>query len=243
MTTAVVYVFTVIMSGGTTEKYILVKETAMNQLSIIDYKDNHVLKVLKHTVAKGATDAEFALFVEYCKSTKLNPFKKEIWFIKAGDRLQLMTGINGYWTIANDHPAFDGAEGGFIDKDGNWTKSVPGNDFIGAWCRVYRKDRKYPMEGEAMMADYNSGVGLWKHKPRIMIKKVAESIALRKAFAQELGGLYTAEEMPATYANKAVVTEDIVFEKVDEKTGEVLEKKYPETLEEDDIPWAPRKDK
>lgn len=215
----------------------------MNQLSIIDYKDNHVLKVLKHTVAKGATDAEFALFVEYCKSTKLNPFKKEIWFIKAGDRLQLMTGINGYWTIANDHPAFDGAEGGLIDKDGNWTKSVPGNDFIGAWCRVYRKDRKYPMEGEAMMADYNSGVGLWKHKPRIMIKKVAESIALRKAFAQELGGLYTAEEMPATYANKAVVTEDIVFEKVDEKTGEVLEKKYPETLEEDDIPWAPRKEK
>lgn len=93
------------------------------------------------------------------------------------------------------------------------------------------------------MADYNSGVGLWKHKPRIMIKKVAESIALRKAFAQELGGLYTAEEMPATYANKAVVTEDIVFEKVDEKTGEVLEKKYPETLEEDDIPWAPRKEK
>jgi hypothetical protein len=205
------------------------------ELTVVNYSDPHIVKVLKHTVAQGATDAEFALFLEYCKSTKLNPFKKEIWFIKAGGRVQLMTGINGYWTIANAHPDFDGAEAGMINKDGEWVKSVGDNSFIGAWCRIYRKDRKFPMEGEAMMADYDTGNGLWKFKPRIMIKKVAESIALRKAFSQELNGLYTEEEMPEKYKAPAV---EIVEPKkskavVDTKTGEILDYK----IEEDDLPW------
>ena len=214
-------------------------------LTVVNYKDPHVLKVLKHTVALGATDSEFALFLEYCKSTKLNPFKKEIWFIKAGGRVQLMTGINGYWSIANAHSEFDGAEAGMISKDGEWVKSVGDGSFIGAWCRIYRKDRKFPMEGEAMMADYDTGNGLWKFKPRIMIKKVAESIALRKAFSQELNGLYTEEEMPDKF--KAPVAEIVVkvpskqsveinSEKVivDTKTGEILDYK----MEEDDLPWG-----
>jgi len=214
------------------------------ELTTVNYQDPHVIKVLKHTVARGATDAEFALFLEYCKSTKLNPFKKEIWFIKAGDRVQLMTGINGYWTIANAHPEFDGAESGMINKDGEWVKSVGDTSFIGAWCRIYRKDRKYPMEGEAMMADYDTGNGLWKYKPRIMIKKVAESIALRKAFSQELNGLYTEEEMPAKYA--APPGEFVEIKPpVMQVTKEILNKETGELVDvvftDDDLPWEAEK--
>jgi hypothetical protein len=126
-----------------------------------------------------------------------------------------------------------------IDKDGNWVKSVPNNNFLGAWCRVYRKDRKYPMEAEAMMADYDSGVGLWKFKPRIMITKVAESIALRKAFSQQLGGLYTQEEMPAAYA-----APQGTIETVNVKTGEVKEVTPfagDVVFTEDDLPWETEK--
>lgn len=172
---------------------------------IIKYDDPKVIETLKQTVAINATDAEFGMFAAFCKSTGLNPFKKEIWFIKAGGRVQLMTGINGYWQIANSHPQFDGAETGMIDKAGEWVKSVPGADFVGAWCKIYRKDRRIPMEGEAFLSDYRKSSPLWQNSPRIMIKKVAQSIALRQAFPQELNGLYTAEEMPQEFGADATV--------------------------------------
>lgn len=177
-------------------------------LTVIDYSNEQTLATLRDTVARNATPSELAMFIEFCKSTGLNPFKKEIWFIKP-DRgpLQMMTGINGFWTLANSFSEFDGAEGGLIDREGNWVKSVSDNTFIGAWCRVYRKDRRIAMEGEAMLVDYNKGFGLWKSAPRIMIRKVAESIALRKAFPQQLNGLYTAEEMPEPFQVRAEAVE------------------------------------
>ena len=170
----------------------------------IDFAAPKMIETLKATVAQGLNDPEFAVFAEHCKATGLNPFKKEVWAIKAGGRLQIMTGINGYWQIANRHPQFDGAETGMITKAGEWVKSVPGNDFIGAWCRVHRKDRKVAMEGEALLSDYQKSTPIWTQTPRIMIKKVAESIALRKAFPQELNGLYTEEEMPPQFAAQPV---------------------------------------
>jgi phage recombination protein Bet len=180
-----------------------------NALTTIDYTNEQTLTTLRDTVAKNATPAELAMFIEFAKGTGLNPFKKEIWFIKGNDgRIQMMTGINGFWTLANSFAEFDGAEGGLIDTEGNWVKSVPNGNFIGAWCRVYRKDRRIAMEGEAMLSDYSKAFGLWKTAPRIMIRKVAESIALRKAFPQQLNGLYTAEEMPESYQVKAEVVED-----------------------------------
>jgi len=173
--------------------------TNENLPTTIDLNDKKMIATLKSTVAQGLTDEEFAVFAQFVSSTKLNPFKKEVWAIKAGGRLQIMTGINGYWSIANSNPQFDGAETGMINKTGEWVKSVPGADFIGAWCKVYRKDRKIPMEAEAMLTDYRKTSPLWQNSPRIMIKKVAQSIALRQAFPQELNGSVTEEEMPREY--------------------------------------------
>jgi hypothetical protein len=36
---------------------------------------------------------------------------------------------------------------------------------------------------------------MWKTMPEVMIKKVAEMLVYRMAFAAELGGLYIKEEM------------------------------------------------
>ena len=154
-------------------------------LSVIENR-----KLLLNTVAKGATEAEFQMFLEFCKSTGLNPFKKEIWFIKTGAGVQMMTGINGFLTIANNHPQFDGMSVKLDEQDGK---------LVSATCTVYRKDRKYPSEATVYYSEYAKNSPIWRTMPRMMLQKVAKSVALREAFPQELNGIYTQEEMPQEY--------------------------------------------
>jgi len=50
------------------------------------------------------------------------------------------------------------------------------------------------------MAEYGKATPIWKQMPSIMLSKCAKSLAIREAFINELGGLYTAEEMPSEFA-------------------------------------------
>jgi phage recombination protein Bet len=197
--------------------------------------DDKMLAALRNSVAPGLTEPEFRLFAEMVKATGLNPVTKEIWAIKAGGRLQLMTGINGFLRIANSHPAFDGMEVSF-----EWD----GKTLVSSTAKVYRKDRRFPSVATAYMAEYSKPTPIWKQMPSIMLSKCAKSLAIREAFIQELGGLYTQEEMPADFAppkHEPVVfstdgeervkitesgisvaqTEEVVF--VDTATGEIDE--------------------
>jgi len=159
---------------------------------LINFEDNRVIETLKQTVAQNASPEEFAMFTQFCKSTGLNPFKKEIWFIKAGGRVQIMTGINGYLAIANSHPQFDGMEVDVeVAQNGRPLKAV---------CKVYRKDRRFPSVGIALMSEFEKPSPIWKQMPSVMLQKVAKSIALKEAFPQELNGLYTEEEMPREFS-------------------------------------------
>lgn len=211
----------------------------MNDKALITQNNVEMLHTLRNTVAPGLTDSEFALFAEIVKSTGLNPVTKEVWAIKAGGRLQLMTGINGFLRIANSHPMFDGMEVEF-EKDGD--------RIVAATAKVYRKDRRFPAVATAFMAEYGKPTPIWKQMPSVMLAKCAKSLAIREAFVQELGGLYTQEEMPAEFAPPRATTIPqealIVSEKtnrvigakvepvediVDVETGEIL-------VEEDDLP-------
>jgi phage recombination protein Bet len=205
-----------------------------DNLPTINYSDPKVIETLKKTVAVGASDAEFYMFAELCKSTGLNPFKKECWFLKVNGRVQIMTGVNGFFTIANRHGAFDGYEWGFVAPDGTMAnEAYPKDDFIGAWAKVYRKDRKVPTTGVAMLKEYDKRQGTWNQMKRVMIQKCAESVALRKAFPQEMNGLYTEEEMPEKFSAHAATekatqplgTTGLIVEKgdvIDPETGETL---------------------
>lgn len=177
-----------------------------------DTKDQ--LDILRKTVAIGATESEFSMFLALCRSTGLNPYKREVWFVKAGGRAQIMTGINGFRAIANANGEYDGTELGLIGPGGEYLPATyPKDDFIGAWAKCHRKDRKIPAEGIAMVAEYDKKFGNWKTMRRVMILKCAESVALRAAFPQQLNGLYTTEEMPREFSETPAATEVAIDKK------------------------------
>lgn len=194
----------------------------MNDKQLITQNNVEMLNTLRNTVAPGLTDSEFALFAEIVKSTGLNPVTKEVWAIKAGGRLQLMTGINGFLRIANSHPMFDGMEVEF-DKDGD--------RIVAATAKVYRKDRRFPAVATAFMAEYGKPTPIWKQMPSVMLSKCAKSLAIREAFVQELGGLYTQEEMPAEFAPPRATTIPQEALIISEKTGKVIGTKIEAKVE------------
>ena len=189
--------------------------TQQNQVAI-NWEDSKVVDVIKSTVAAGTTNEEFSMFAEFCKGTGLNPFKKEIWCIVTGKgqyrKVQMMTGINGFYAIANSHPQFDGVENDYgpmkeIELRTPEKKKIKVPEWIE--CKVYRKDRSRPQMFRAVWEEFhqdlvtrNGYLSIWAQKPSLMLEKCAESMALRKAFPQELNGMYTSEEMPSNFSSE-----------------------------------------
>lgn len=194
----------------------------MNDKQLITQNNVEMLNTLRNTVAPGLTDPEFLLFSEIVKSTGLNPVTKEVWAIKAGGRLQLMTGINGFLRIANSHPMFDGMEVEF-----EWDNK----QLVSATAKVYRKDRRFPAVATAYMNEYGKPSPVWKTMPSVMLSKCAKSLAIREAFVQELGGLYTQEEMPPEFAPPRATTIPQEALIVSEKTGKVIGTKVEAKVE------------
>jgi phage recombination protein Bet len=146
------------------------------------FDDAEMIRTLRETVCRGATDAQFRMFVEVCRATTLNPFLREIWFVP---QVGILAGRDGYLAIANRHPQFDGMETR-VTRD---EKNVP----IKAVCTVWRKDRSHPIVCEAYYSEYRKSSGVWSQYPSAMISKVAEVLALKRSFA--INGVVTEEEI------------------------------------------------
>ena len=227
-------------------------EIALKKDGSIDYQDVSTKKVLWQMVANGTTEPEFHAFIQFCQSTGLNPVKKEIWCIVTGSgqwrRVQTMVGVNGFYTIANNHPNFEGVEikyGPDMDIGGSGNKKI----IVPTWIEVkaHRSDRKFPQVARAFWREYAQEVltksgklSIWGKMPSIMLAKCAESMALRKLFPTEMNGLYTAEEMPSEYAahNVNTVVEVVKEEKPlkrDKSASKPKERAQPATTKGWDV--------
>ena len=147
-----------------------------------NWEDPKLIETIKETVCKGATPAQFRMFLEVCRGTGLNPFLKEIYFVPS---VGVMAARDGYLRVANQHPQFDGMETR-VERD---DKNIP----IKAVCTVWRKDRGHPVIAEAYYNEYRKPGNVWATYPSAMIAKVAEVLALKRSFA--INGVVTEEEI------------------------------------------------
>lgn len=149
-----------------------------------------------------ASEEELAYFIATCKERNLNPFTKEVYFIKYGTNpAQIVVSKDAFMKRAEQNQNFDGFEAGVvIINDGELqhitgTILPPNATLVGGWAKVYRKDRKFPIEADADFKAYNTGKSMWAKMPALMIRKVALVSAMREAFSENVGGLYTTDEM------------------------------------------------
>lgn len=168
------------------------------------------------------TMQEFKLFTELCKVRKLNPFLREAYCIKYGNKpATIVVGKDVIVKRAVLNPQYDGKETGVIvmNEDGEITERhgcfvAPSETLIGGWAKVYRKDRSHPEYMSVSLAEVQQKKqdgevnSSWSGKAATMVEKVAKVRALREAFVDDLGGMYEAEEMGEKLPD-GPVTEDI----------------------------------
>lgn len=149
------------------------------------------IQLLKDTVCKGSSDSELEMFLHICKHTGLDPFMKQIYSIPRGGQRTTQTSIDGFRLIAERTGRYSpGKESSFTyDEKGSVISAT-------SWVRKMTPDGTWHDVGATVyMAEFRGSTPFWTKMPHVMLAKVAEAVALRKAFPADLSGIYTVEEM------------------------------------------------
>lgn len=202
--------------------------------------------------ASKVTDQEIMMFLSLCKFQKLNPFLREAYLIKYGNGpATMVTGKETFLKRAVKNPRYRGHQTGII------LEADKPRDAMMAWAEVYVEGYKVPVRCEV---DYMEYVGMkdeyvkskatgrkvpnrmWAEKPRTMLKKVALVQALREAFPEDFGGMYSPEEINTIQDDalpaKHVEVEVMPIEEIKQVTGRQI-KEDKKILEE--VPITPKK--
>lgn len=166
--------------------------------------------IVKKYICPTATDQERYFFLQLCQAQGLNPFLKEVYLIKYGAQpAAIVTGKETFLKRAARIPGYRGFKAGIIllvngeliyRTGAMYIKGA--ETLVGGWADVYHDGFAEPIHEEVAFEEYvqhksdGSPNRMWTEKPATMIRKVALVQALREAFPDEFGGLYSPEEMP-----------------------------------------------
>lgn len=175
----------------------------------------------------AAPDGDKLVFLHVARRTGLDPFARQIHMVSRNTKDQrtnqwvtkwtIQTGIDGYRLIADRADKRDGtlreyADTEWCDDQGVWhdvwTSLKPPT---AARVIVFRNGRKFP--GVAMYREYvqtkrdGEPNSMWSRMPGNQLAKCAEALALRKAYPQDLSGIYTDDEMGQADREQRTVTD------------------------------------
>lgn len=168
-----------------------------------------VRKYLVSGDAQNVTDQEVMMFLTLCKYQHLNPFLREAYLVKYGTSpATIVTGKDTFTKRANRNPSYKGKQAGIIVQNMDageveyreGTFRLPNESIVGGWAKIFIEGK----EAEYNTVSFDEYAGRkrdgslnsqWASKPATMIRKVAVVQALREAFPDEFGAMYSPEEM------------------------------------------------
>ncbi|PRI10947.1 phage recombination protein Bet [Leucobacter massiliensis] len=163
-------------------------------------------------VQMGLGDAprgDIEAFFHQAKRSGLDPFARQIYMIARRSKVNgqwvtkytIQTSIDGFRVIRDRKNTFRGMEEHWCGKDGVWRDVWLENEPpAAARITLYLEGFVKPVTAVARYDEYvplkdGRPTGQWGKMPALMTSKVAEALALRKAYPQDFSGLYTADEM------------------------------------------------
>lgn len=129
------------------------------------------LSLIRKTAAKDANETEFEQFISFCRSTRLNPLRKQVYLIivnknnPAKRQPVIVTGIDGLRAIADRSGNYrPDPEPPRITYDENLKGPLNPNGIVKAVVTVYKWSHGawFPVAGEAHWAEFAPIKDVWK---------------------------------------------------------------------------------
>ena len=198
---------------------------------------NDKIGLIKQTIMpEGSTNAELELFIHFAKRTGLDPLARQIYAMKNKGKFSILTSIDGFRLIAERSGSYAGQTIPlYYDTDSETWIDVWVKKTFPSACKVgiHRKDFIEPMYAVAHWEAYAQKKAdgtiayAWRTMPTIMLAKCAEALALRKAFPQELSGLYTSDELSEDKIHEVTVAPETKSKTYIEKKVNPLPVPFP----------------
>jgi len=184
--------------------------------SSIQYFNPEQMKVLQEQLAPKCSPSELQYFIEVCKITGLSPFTREIYAISRNNwnpetgqnepKMTIQVSIDGLRKRAANTGLYDGSATYWCGDDAVWVEVWLKNTLPSAAKTIVYRKGSQPFVAVARFDSYKQEYknkktqkmelsGQWAKMPDLMIGKVSEALALRKAFPEQTAGLYSGEEM------------------------------------------------